>query len=97
MSFLILRVLALLITLLVFGSIGYRLSQRMKSPVSLATWIILVLFTLFVGTFTNLGILVGFFQFRIFASCALTALGVGAIIGLATREIRRRTGAGARV
>ena len=97
MPVLFLHIFALLITLLVFGSIGYRLSKRMKSPVSAVTWILLVLFTLLAGSFIRLGILLGIFEFKIYASYSLMALGIGMIIGLGTREIRLRARAGAKV
>jgi len=60
MRALFLEAFALIVALAVFGSIGYRLSKRIKSPVSAATWVLLVLFTLFAASFFRLGILFGF-------------------------------------
>jgi hypothetical protein len=97
MPVLFLHIVALLITLLIFGSVGYRLSKRIKSPVSAVTWILLVLFTLLAGSFMRLGILLGIFEFKIYAPYSLMALGIGILIGLGTREIRLRTRVSAKV
>lgn len=97
MPFLLLRVLAVIFMLLAFGLIGYKISNRIKSPVSVVKWILLILLVLLAWDIMKHGILLDIFQSRIYISYSLMAVVLGIIIGLATREIRRRVGAGAKV
>jgi len=83
-----LQILSLIFTYLVFGYLGYRLSGKFKRPVSLVTWFVLVIATLLAMYTMPRAILVGAFEFRVLINHALQAVGVGIIIGLATREIR---------
>lgn len=85
-----LDILALVSAYAVFGFLGFRVSKRFKRPVSLATWITLIVVTFAVACYL-LGpnsFLVSVFGFNIYINSSLQAIGVGIIIGLATREIR---------
>ena len=56
--------------------------------VSLATWLVVVFVTFFASFFMSSAILIGGGEFIVHINEALQAIGVGIIIGLATREIR---------
>lgn len=86
-----LQIFSLVFTYLVFGFIGYRLSGKFKRPVTLLTWIGLVLATLIAMYVLPTVVLFRFFDFEIPTNTALQAIGVGMIIGLATRELRLKT------
>ena len=83
-----LQILALIITYVVFGLLGYRLSKRFKRPVSLVTWVVLVLLTLLAIGIMPGATLIGAGKVGIHINFALQAIGVAIIIGLAAREIR---------
>ena len=83
-----LQIVALIFTYLVFGFVGYRLSRKFKSPVTLLTWIAVVLATVLAMNFMPNAILIGVFEFQIMINNALQSIGIGIIIGLATREMR---------
>jgi hypothetical protein len=83
-----LQIFSLVFTYLVFGFLGFRLSRRFKTPVTLLTWIELVVATILAMYVMPNAILIGIFEFKILINNALQAIGVGIIIGLATREIR---------
>ncbi len=97
MPVLLVRIVALLTTFLLFGTLGYRLSKRVKTPISITAWIFLALFTLLAGSIMPSAILIGIFRFKIFVSCSLMAFGIGIIIGLATRGMRQSASGGAKV
>ncbi len=97
MPALFLHTFALIITLLIFGYVGYKVSKKLKSVLSFVAWILMIAIALYAGNALNIGILVGIFQFKIYISTSLTALGLGIIVGLAMQEIRRRANAGAKV
>ncbi len=88
---------ALIMTFLIFGPLGYRLSKKIKRPVSLVMWIFVVLLTLAAGASMPSAILVGIFEFKIFLCYSLMALGTGMIAGLAMREVKLRTNSDQRV
>jgi len=83
-----LHISALIITYLLFGFLGFRLSIKFKRPVTLLTWIGLIIATILAMSVMPGAILIGVFEFQILVNNALQATGVGIIIGLATREIR---------
>ncbi len=84
------QMIALLTTCLLFGTIGFQLSRLFKRPVSVLTWIFLILAILIVGGIMPSAVLIGIFKFKIFVSHSLQALGLGIVIGLLIREIRVR-------
>jgi hypothetical protein len=83
-----LQIFSLVFTYLVFGFLGYRLSRKFKRPVTLLTWIELIIATVLAMYVMPNAILIRMFDFEILINHALQAIGVGIIIGLATREIR---------
>lgn len=83
-----LQIFSLIFTYLVFGFLGYRLSSRFKTPVTLLTWIELIVATVLAMYVMPNAILIRVFEFEILINKALQAIGVGIIIGLATRKIR---------
>jgi hypothetical protein len=85
-----LQILALIITYVVFGLLGYRLSKRFKRPVSVVTWVVLVLLALLAIGIMPGATLIGAGKVGIHINFALQAIGVGIIIGLAAREIRSK-------
>jgi hypothetical protein len=85
-----LQVFSLVFTYLVFGFVGFRLSRRFKTPVTFVTWIELVIATILAMYVMPNAMLIRIFDFEILINHALQAIGVGIIIGLATREIRLR-------
>jgi hypothetical protein len=93
MLFDIKNILALLTTYLVFGGIGYVISKKFKKPPTLITWILLIIGTAmsaYIGIGPN-AYLISIFGFNIHINFALQALGIGIILGLMVREIKRRT------
>lgn len=92
MQFSFFQVLAIIFTYLLFGFFGYRVSARIKRPVALAIWIVLVIATLASPFVMPGAILLGIDDFRIYINFSLQAIGLGMIIGLATREIRIKFG-----
>ena len=91
MQFSFLQVLAIIITYLLFGFLGYRISGKIKRPVSMVIWIVLVPVTL-ATPFAPGAILIGGGDFNIYINFSLQAIGLGMILGLATREIRIKFG-----
>ncbi len=83
-----LQISALVFTYLVFGFLGFRLSKKFKRPVTLLTWIALIIATVLAMFVMPNAIFIGVFEFQILINHSLQAIGVGIIIGLATREIR---------
>jgi uncharacterized membrane protein YbhN (UPF0104 family) len=83
-----LNIVAIIFTYVVFGYLGYSISKRFRRPVSLATWLVVVFVTFFASFFAPSAILIGGGEFIVHINEALQAIGVGIIIGLATREIR---------
>ncbi len=88
----ILEVSAIAFTYLFFGWLGIEISKKLRAPVSIGTWIALVLLTFVVTGFLlgPGGLLVQIIGFNIYVNSAFQAIGVGIIIGLATRELRRK-------
>ena len=90
-SFFIL-ILVFIITYVVFGYLGYQLSHKIKRPVSLTSWVVLVTAT-FVGSyFMRSARFLDVFTFTADINNALQAIGIGVIIGLAKHEIQLRYG-----
>jgi amino acid transporter len=83
-----LQITALVVTYLLFGFLGFRLSRKFKRPVSPLTWSVLIVATVLAMGVMPGAILIGAFEFRILINHSLQAIGVGVIIGLSTREIR---------
>ena len=86
----IIDALFLIVTYLVFGVIGFRLSRRFRSPVDIVTWIVLIIATFLSGWFMVGARLIGAGEHGIHFNTTLQAIGIGIIIGLAIREIRLR-------
>ena len=86
----LLNIIATIVTYLVFGSIGYRLSRKFKRPVRITTWIGTILGTLLVGYVLpgDHSYLISGFGFNVFVSMAFSAIGVGVVVGLAIRELK---------
>ncbi len=84
------QLVALFATCVIFGTIGFQLSKKFKGPVSVLTWIVLILATLLVGGIMPSAVVIGIFKFKILVSRSLQALGLGIMLGLVTREIRVR-------
>ena len=85
-----LNIVAIVLTYVVFGYIGYRTSRRFKRPVSVVTWLVIVFVTFAVSFFAESAILIGGGEFIVRFNQAFQAVGVGIIIGLATRELRTK-------
>jgi hypothetical protein len=85
-----LQIFALVFTYLVFGYVGYRISRKFKRPVTVLTWIGVILATILAMYVMPHALLIGLFEFEILISNALQAIGLGIIIGLVTREMRLR-------
>ena len=83
-------VIALALTYLIFGTIGYLVSKKLRRPIGLLTWIELILTTLAIVFVMPNSIFIGIGEFKIYISTTLQAIGVGIIIGLATRQLRLR-------
>ena len=86
----LLDIIAIAVTYIVFGFVGYRLSNKFNRPVHLLTWIGLVLGTFLVG-YIFMGqnsYLISIFGFNLYFSTSLQAIGVGIVIGLAMRELK---------
>jgi len=81
-------IIALLLTYLVFGAIGYRIAKKFRRPIALATWVSVIVLTIASGFVMVSAILLGIDDFKIYVNTTLQAIGVGIIIGLATRELR---------
>ena len=84
------NIVSIIFTYVIFGFVGYRISGRFRRPVSLATWLVIVFLTFFASFFAPSAILIGGGKFIVHINEALQAIGVGIIIGLATREIRMK-------
>jgi len=88
MNLVSLHISALVFTYLVFGFFGYRLSRRFSRPVTLMTWIALIIATVLAMRVMPNVVLIDIFGFRVLINNALQAIGLGIIIGLVTREVR---------
>lgn len=88
MQFSFFQVLAIFLTYLLFGFLGYWISRKIKRPVSMAIWFVIVIATLAAPFIRPEVILLGIDEFRVFLNFTLQAIGLGMILGLATREIR---------
>jgi hypothetical protein len=84
------NILAIVFTYLAFGYLGFRWSKRFKRPISLAVWLVAVLAAIGSIAIAPGAILLGVGEFIIHFNEALQAIGLGIIVGLATREIRLR-------
>lgn len=90
MDLTLLDILAIALTYIVFGFVGYKLSIKFKRPVHLLTWSSLVLGTFLVG-YIFMGqnsYLISILGFNLYLSTSLQAIGVGIVIGLAMRELK---------
>ena len=85
-----LDIVAIIVTYVVFGSLGYRISRKFKRPIGLGTWITAVLATFFAGYILPgpNSYLISGFGFNFYVSTSLQAVGVGIVIGLAMRELK---------
>lgn len=92
MQFSFLQIPAIIFTYLIFGFLGFRISARIKRPVSMLVWIVLVIATLAAPFIMPGATLVGAGNVGIYINFSLQAIGLGMIIGLSTREIRIKFG-----
>ena len=90
MEFSLLDIIAIIVTYVVFGFVGYRLSQKFKRPVHVITWIVTVIATFLAGYILpgQNSYLISGFGFNIYVSTSFQAIGVGIVIGLAIRELK---------
>ena len=86
----LLQVAALVLTCVVFGTLGYLLAGRFGRPVALPTWVAIVLLTFFAQFFAISAWLISIDGFHIQLNTALQALGIGILTRLIVREIRIR-------
>ncbi|HUI29351.1 MAG TPA: hypothetical protein VLX91_03965 [Candidatus Acidoferrales bacterium] len=86
----LLHFFALIIVLLLFGSIGYGLAKRSKKLVSLIAGIVLVVVTIFVFGIMPSTILIGIYELKVYVSYSLMALILGIVVGLVVLEIKHR-------
>ena len=85
-----LDIVAIIVTYVVFGSLGYRISRKIKRPIGLGMWITAVLATFLAGYILPgpNSYLISGFGFNFYVSTSLQAVGVGIVIGLAMRELK---------
>jgi hypothetical protein len=80
--------LARLVTVGLFGATGWFVSQRLRLPVALWTWSLMVLAAV-VGIFVRFWV-VSLFGFTIYANWAIVSCCLGALVGLTVRSFARR-------
>jgi predicted permease len=86
----LLHLFALIVALLLFGSIGYRLAKRSRKLVSLIAGIVIILVTISVFGIMPSTILVGIYELKTYVSYSLMALILGIVVGLVVLEIKHR-------
>jgi hypothetical protein len=80
------QLLALLTSLLVFGSAGYLVARRLKRPVRAWTMVIIIVATAVAG-YTGISVmLISGFGFTIYLNWALSDFGLGMILNLLIRR-----------
>ena len=83
----------LVLTYLIFGFVGFQLSRRFRRPVITWTWVVLIIVTIASSTFMVGARFLGVGTLGIYVNTTLQAIGIGIILGLATRETRIRLSA----
>ncbi len=79
--------LAIMLTFLIFGSLGYGLGRRFRRPVSIAALVAVTLLTI-AGSYIMISTrLVSAFGFTIYMNQALVALGSGILLNLLVRRM----------
>ena len=86
----LLDIIAIALTYVVFGFVGFRLSGKFKRSIRLPTWIVLILGTFLAGYILpgHNSYLISGFGFNFYVSTSLQAIGVGIVIGLAMKELK---------
>lgn len=77
--------LSKLVTVCLFGGAGWLIAQRLRLPVAIYTWMILLLMALG-GSFVKFW-LVALFGFTIYANWAIVACCAGVLVGLVARSV----------
>ena len=86
-----LQLAAFAFTCLVFGGLGYLASKRLKQPIAIFTWVLIVAATLVLGSFfAATAKLVSIFGFDVYVNWSVRVFGVGLIIGLLIHLARSR-------
>lgn len=80
--------LSKLVTVCLFGGAGWLIAQRLRLPVALYTWILLLLAVLG-GSFVKFW-LVSLFGFTIYANWVIVACCGGVLVGLIVRNLATR-------
>ena len=79
--------IAQLVTVGGFGAVGWFVSQRLRLPVALHTWGLLMLGAL-LGLFVRFWV-VSLFGFTVYANWAIVSCCVGVLVGLTVRSVAR--------
>ncbi len=80
--------IALISTYIVFGGIGYLISRRFKKRLTANTWITLAVATIFAQWVMPNALVVGIFEFKMFANYCLQGFFGGLLSGLSIRAIK---------
>lgn len=83
-----LELLGIFSSFIIFGSLGYYSRRLFSQPVSIITWILLIIGTFFVQYFAPSARILDAFGFRIYANLSIFAFGSGLLIGLIRHEIK---------
>ncbi len=76
-----------LVTICLFGGIGWLIADRFRLPVATLTWALLLLAAL-VGSFVKF-LVVSVLGFTVYSNWAIVACCLGALAGLVVRSLRK--------